>query len=193
MFARSAKSIALSPEVREALGIEAERLSPNELIRALLRAPVDLLFNGGIGTYVKATRRDPRRRGGQGERRGPGRRQRRCAAASSARAGISASPSAGGSSTRAAAAPSTREVGSTRTRSTTSAGVNCSDHEVNIKILLGTSDGERRDHRGAAQLAAGRDDRRRRRQGSLRQLHADAGAEPRAHTGTSRWRGFTGG
>ena len=48
------KSIPLSPEARAALGIEAEALTPNELIRAVLRAPVDLLWNGGIGTYVKA-------------------------------------------------------------------------------------------------------------------------------------------
>jgi glutamate dehydrogenase len=55
VFARSAKSIPLSSEVRDALGVEAEAMTPNELIRALLRAPVDLLWNGGIGTYVKAS------------------------------------------------------------------------------------------------------------------------------------------
>jgi glutamate dehydrogenase len=54
VFSRSAKSIRVSDQVREALGIEAEQLSPADLIRELLRAPVDLLFNGGIGTYVKA-------------------------------------------------------------------------------------------------------------------------------------------
>jgi glutamate dehydrogenase len=54
VFPRSAKSIPLSPAVREALDVEDEALPPNELIRALLRAPVDLLWNGGIGTYVKA-------------------------------------------------------------------------------------------------------------------------------------------
>ncbi|HEY1568669.1 MAG TPA: NAD-glutamate dehydrogenase, partial [Solirubrobacteraceae bacterium] len=54
VHARSLKSIPITPEVKEALGIEADRLSPNELIGQLLRAPVDLLFNGGIGTYVKA-------------------------------------------------------------------------------------------------------------------------------------------
>ena len=53
-FPRSAKAIRLSPEARAALGVEATSLTPNELIRALLRAPVDLLWNGGIGTYVKA-------------------------------------------------------------------------------------------------------------------------------------------
>ncbi|MEN8719891.1 MAG: NAD-glutamate dehydrogenase [Oceanococcaceae bacterium] len=54
VFLRSAKSIPLSPEIRAALDIEAESLSPNALISAILRAPVDLLWSGGIGTYVKA-------------------------------------------------------------------------------------------------------------------------------------------
>ncbi len=52
---RTAKSVPISAEVREALSIEADELSPAELIRAILRAPVDLLWNGGIGTYVKAS------------------------------------------------------------------------------------------------------------------------------------------
>ncbi|MFX7140875.1 NAD-glutamate dehydrogenase domain-containing protein, partial [Acinetobacter baumannii] len=51
---RSAKTIALTPQVRAALGIEATALTPAELIQAILTAPVDLLYNGGIGTYVKA-------------------------------------------------------------------------------------------------------------------------------------------
>ncbi|MFW6204248.1 MAG: NAD-glutamate dehydrogenase, partial [Actinomycetota bacterium] len=53
---RTAKSIALTPEVRHRLGIDEsiEEMTPAELIRAILRAPVDLLWNGGIGTYVKA-------------------------------------------------------------------------------------------------------------------------------------------
>ncbi|MBV8943085.1 MAG: NAD-glutamate dehydrogenase, partial [Solirubrobacterales bacterium] len=55
VFSRGAKSIPISEEVKEALGIEADELSPLELIRELLRAPVDLLWNGGIGTYVKAS------------------------------------------------------------------------------------------------------------------------------------------
>jgi glutamate dehydrogenase len=54
VFERTAKSIPLSPQVRATLDVEAESLTPNEVIRALLRAPVDLLWNGGIGTYVKA-------------------------------------------------------------------------------------------------------------------------------------------
>ncbi|HEX6832463.1 MAG TPA: NAD-glutamate dehydrogenase domain-containing protein, partial [Rudaea sp.] len=56
IFPRSAKSIPVSPEVRAALGIEGnvDALSPNDLMKAILKAPVDLLWNGGIGTYVKA-------------------------------------------------------------------------------------------------------------------------------------------
>ena len=54
VFERTAKSIRLSPQAREALAIDAEELAPTDLVSAILRAPVDLLFNGGIGTYVKA-------------------------------------------------------------------------------------------------------------------------------------------
>src|SRR5207237_1267807 len=53
-FARTAKSIALPAEARALLGLEAASATPNEIMRAILRAPVDLLWNGGIGTYVKA-------------------------------------------------------------------------------------------------------------------------------------------
>ncbi len=54
VFPRTAKAIPLSPQVRARLGVEAGSLTPAELIRAILLAPVDLLWNGGIGTYVKA-------------------------------------------------------------------------------------------------------------------------------------------
>ncbi|CAN5453209.1 NAD-glutamate dehydrogenase [soil metagenome] len=55
IFSRSAKSIALTAEVKELLGVEADRLTPNEIINAMLKAEVDLLWNGGIGTYVKSS------------------------------------------------------------------------------------------------------------------------------------------
>lgn len=55
VFDRSSKSIRLSPEVQAALGIEDHKLSGEALIRALLQAPVDMLYNGGIGTYIKAS------------------------------------------------------------------------------------------------------------------------------------------
>src|SRR5207302_1169094 len=54
-FARTAKSIALPAEARTMLGLEATAATPNDIIRAILRMPVDLLWNGGIGTYVKAS------------------------------------------------------------------------------------------------------------------------------------------
>ena len=76
VWARSEKSIPISPQTRAALGIEAERLTPTELLSAILKAPVDLLYNGGIGTYVKASTRDPRRRRRPRQRRAARRRPR---------------------------------------------------------------------------------------------------------------------
>ncbi|MDP1604688.1 MAG: NAD-glutamate dehydrogenase [Legionella sp.] len=55
VFKRSLKSITLTPEMKQAFAVDADALPPNELITALLKAPVDLLFNGGIGTYVKSS------------------------------------------------------------------------------------------------------------------------------------------
>lgn len=56
VFERAAKSVPISPQVAAALGLDpaVTELSPPDLIAAILRAPVDLLWNGGIGTYVKA-------------------------------------------------------------------------------------------------------------------------------------------
>jgi glutamate dehydrogenase len=54
IHARSAKAIAITPEVKATLAISADTLTPTELVNAILKAPVDLLYNGGIGTYVKA-------------------------------------------------------------------------------------------------------------------------------------------
>jgi glutamate dehydrogenase len=57
VWPRGAKSVPVSPEMRTVLGLDATviALSPDDLISAILAAPVDLLWNGGIGTYVKAT------------------------------------------------------------------------------------------------------------------------------------------
>ncbi|MBE1301660.1 MAG: NAD-glutamate dehydrogenase [Alteromonadaceae bacterium] len=56
VFSRSAKSITLSEEMKEWLGTELDSMTPNELIHAALKMPVDLIWNGGIGTYIKATK-----------------------------------------------------------------------------------------------------------------------------------------
>jgi glutamate dehydrogenase len=55
IYSRLDKTIPISAEVRQWLGIDDKQLTPNKLIRELLKAPVDLLWNGGIGTYVKAS------------------------------------------------------------------------------------------------------------------------------------------
>jgi glutamate dehydrogenase len=55
IFDRSARAIRLSPQMRALLNIEADSASGEEVIRRILTAPVDLLYNGGIGTYIKAS------------------------------------------------------------------------------------------------------------------------------------------
>ena len=55
VFDRQLKTLTITPQMSDAFGIEAEALTPDELITALLKSSVDLLFNGGIGTYVKAS------------------------------------------------------------------------------------------------------------------------------------------
>ena len=58
VFSRSLKTVALNPQIRELLELEADQATPAEMIRAILRAPVDLIWFGGIGTYVKAPDED---------------------------------------------------------------------------------------------------------------------------------------
>lgn len=55
VYSRAAKSIQLSEQVKKLLNLRRDTLEPSALIQALLRAPVDLLWNGGIGTYIKAS------------------------------------------------------------------------------------------------------------------------------------------
>ncbi len=55
VYERAAKTIVLSPEVKARFGLTADKMAPNELIQALLKADIDLLYLGGIGTYVKST------------------------------------------------------------------------------------------------------------------------------------------
>jgi glutamate dehydrogenase len=55
VYNRNSKSIKLSPEIKKALNIKKDSIAPNDLIREMLKAPIDLIFNGGIGTFVKAS------------------------------------------------------------------------------------------------------------------------------------------
>jgi glutamate dehydrogenase len=56
IFNRSAKSIKLTPEMKKCLGTRLQSMPPNDLINAILKMPVDLIWNGGIGTYVKSSK-----------------------------------------------------------------------------------------------------------------------------------------
>jgi glutamate dehydrogenase len=129
VFPRTAKSIPLSPQVRAALDVEDEQLAPNELISALLRAPVDLLWNGGIGTYVKAS---PETHADVGDKANDAVRvdaaQLRCRVVGE-----------GGNLgfTQRGRVEFALAGGRVNTDAIDNAGgVNCSDHEVNIKVLL---------------------------------------------------------
>ena len=146
VYRRTAKSIPISPEVREALGIEAERLSPSDLIRELLRAPVDLLFNGGIGTYVKAQHETHAQAGDRANDvvRVDG-AQLRCRVVGEG--GNLGFTQPGRIEYALAGGPEQRGGRINTDAIDNVAGVNCSDHEVNIKILLGelTAAGEMTD------------------------------------------------
>jgi glutamate dehydrogenase len=130
VFPRSAKSITVSREAAAALGIEPGTLTPVEVMRAILKAPVDLLWNGGIGTYVKGSTE------------------------TNAEVGDRATDALriNGAEARCKVIGEGGNLGLTQKgrveyalaggRLNTdfidnSAGVDCSDHEVNIKILLG--------------------------------------------------------
>jgi glutamate dehydrogenase len=141
VHARSLKSIPVTPQVKEALGIEADRLSPTELIQELLRAPVDLLFNGGIGTYVKAAEET---NADVGDRANDGLRvdgsQLRCRVVGE---GGNLGFTQRGRIDYALHGGPDQNGGRINTDAIDNvAGVNTSDHEVNIKILLGEVIGE---------------------------------------------------
>ena len=135
VWPRSAKSIALSAPAVAALGIAGEApaaRTPNDVIRAILRAPVDLLWNGGIGTYVKAASET---HAAVGDRSNDAvrinARELRCRVVGE-----------GGNLgfTQAARVEYARANGLVNTDAIdNSGGVDCSDHEVNIKILLGAA------------------------------------------------------
>ena len=55
IFPRSSKSITLTPEIQKLTGLSTDTVTPNELMKALLKSPCELLWFGGIGTYIKAS------------------------------------------------------------------------------------------------------------------------------------------
>jgi glutamate dehydrogenase len=130
VYPRTAKSISLSPEAREALGIESdEALTPGRLISAILRAPVDLLWNGGIGTYVKATGET---HADAGDKAGDALRVN----ADELRCRVVGEGGNLGLTQRARIEFALRGGRVNTDAIDNSGGVDCSDHEVNLKVLL---------------------------------------------------------
>ena len=130
IFLRSAKSIAISPQMKERFDISADKLAPNELLNALLKAPVDLLWNGGIGTYVKSSKESHADVGDKANDllRVDGRELRAKVVGEGGNLGM----------TQLGRVEYGLNGGKSNTDFIDNAGgVDCSDHEVNIKILLG--------------------------------------------------------
>jgi len=129
VFERSAKSIKISPEVKEVLKIEEDELAPNDLIRAILKAPVDLLWNGGIGTYVKSTDESHQEVG-----------DRACDAlrinGNELRCKVVGEGGNLGCTQKGRIEAALNGVRLNTDAMDNSAGVDCSDHEVNIKIAM---------------------------------------------------------
>src|SRR5690606_12857351 len=134
VFPRTLKSIPLSPQARAVLGVDAAELDPESLINAILKAPVDLLWFGGIGTYVKASHESHQQVGDPANDalRVAGEEVRARVIGEGANLGV----------TQAGRIEfALRGNGGVGGRNNTdfidnSAGVDCSDNEVNIKIAL---------------------------------------------------------
>lgn len=129
VYSRTVKSIQISPQVKERLNVQIDHVTPNELIRLILCAPVDLLWNGGIGTYVKARDETHLHVGDRANDavRINGEDLRCRIVAEGGNLGF----------TQAGRIEYAAKGGRINTDSIdNAAGVDCSDHEVNIKILL---------------------------------------------------------
>jgi len=135
VFPRTAKSIPVSPEIRAALALDTDQdaMTPDELIKVILLAPVDLLWNGGIGTYIKSTGEshlDVSDRANDGIRVNGA--ELRCRVVAEG-GNLGASQSGRIEYTMAGGLINTDAIDN-------SGGVDCSDHEVNLKILLAAAE-----------------------------------------------------
>ncbi len=134
VFRRDAKSVDLAAPAARVLGLSLPgggplTLTPNELVRAILAAPVDLLWNGGVGTFVKAsdeTHAEVGDKANDGVRIDSGQ----------LRARVVGEGGNLGLTQRARVEAAARGVRVNTDAIDNSAGVDCSDHEVNLKILL---------------------------------------------------------
>lgn len=129
IFLRSEKTLTLTPEIQKRFDIDKQIVTPNELIRAMLKARTDLLFFGGIGTYVKSTEETPQDAGDRGN-------DNLRIDASELRAKV-IGEGANLAMTQRARIEFSKLGGRLNTDFIdNSAGVDTSDHEVNIKILM---------------------------------------------------------
>lgn len=147
VYPRTAKSIKLTQEVREVLGVEETSMTPNELMRAILKAPVDLLWNGGIGTYVRSSRESNTEVGDRANDaiRVTGADLRCRVVGEGGNLGL----------TQLGRIEYALKGGRMNTDFIdNSAGVDCSDHEVNIKILLNLVDPQSLSEKQRTQLLA---------------------------------------
>jgi glutamate dehydrogenase len=131
VYSREQKSITISPQARAALGIEdgVDEMTPPSLMKAILKAPADLLFNGGIGTYVKAETESDADVGDRANDavRVNGNQVRAKVIGEGGNLGL----------TQLGRIEFDLAGGRVNTDALdNSAGVDCSDHEVNIKILI---------------------------------------------------------
>ena len=129
VFSRASKSIPVSPEMKQLFGIDEDKIVPNELLKAILKAPVDLLWNGGIGTFVKSTQENNIEVGDRTNDliRINGNELRTRVVCEGGNLGV----------TQLGRIEYELNGGKINTDFIdNSAGVDCSDHEVNIKILL---------------------------------------------------------
>ncbi|RYG08347.1 MAG: NAD-glutamate dehydrogenase, partial [Caulobacteraceae bacterium] len=132
VFSRQAKSIALTPEIKAVLEIAEDSVDPVTLMRAILKAPADLLYLGGIGTYVKAAAESHAQVGDKGTDalRIDAGELRVKVVGEGANLGF----------TQAGRIEFAQGGGRINTDAIdNSAGVDTSDHEVNIKILVGSA------------------------------------------------------
>ncbi len=129
IFDRSAKAIPVSPQVKALLGIDADEVTGEEMIRRVLTAKVDLLYNGGIGTYVKAAAEDDSDVGDRAN-------DRVRVDARDVQARVIGEGGNLGMTQRARLEYWERGGACNTDAIDNSGGVDMSDHEVNIKILL---------------------------------------------------------
>ncbi len=130
VFPRGQKSIPLSPEVKAMLDLTASEVSPFDLMQAILKARVELLYFGGIGTYIKAPQQSHL---DVGDKANDAIR----IDATEVRAQVIGEGANLGMTQAGRIAAAERGIRLNTDAIDNSAGVDCSDHEVNIKILLG--------------------------------------------------------